>query len=286
MATKKETQKMLNLLGRNNFVVLDIETTAFSPVKGGRITEIGAVKYVDGKVVDKYSQLINPEMKIPANITKLTGITNDMVQGKPVYGQVLPVFQQFIDGFLVVAHNAKFDWNRFLLFYFEKVGIHPKNEVLDSVAVFKHFCPNKGKYKLDDFCTTFGYLNKNRHRAYEDAEATGYCLLELKRRFASEIPEVEEEPIKVQSVQKISQPEIFVKRVKYWEKKVSSTKLMKRQYVNINDKKKYGTVYFDIPTKTWYNNNYPGEVDFEIVNEKVLRFLNLNSTIELCSFKN
>ncbi|MED0951380.1 3'-5' exonuclease [Bacillus mobilis] len=286
MATKKETQKMLNLLGRNNFVVLDIETTAFSPVKGGRITEIGAVKYVDGKVVDKYSQLINPEMKIPANITKLTGITNDMVQGKPVYGQVLPVFQQFIDGFLVVAHNATFDWNRFLLFYFEKVGIHPKNEVLDSVAVFKHFCPNKGKYKLDDFCTTFGYLNKNRHRAYEDAEATGYCLLELKRRFASEIPEVEEEPIKVQSVQKISQPEIFVKRVKYWEKKVSSTKLMKRQYVNINDKKKYGTVYFDIPTKTWYNNNYPGEVDFEVVNEKVLRFLNLNSTIELCSFKN
>ncbi|MCU5279683.1 PolC-type DNA polymerase III [Bacillus thuringiensis] len=286
MATKKETQKMLNLLGRNNFVVLDIETTELSPTKGGRIAEIGAVKYVDGKIVDTYSQLINPEMKISNKITKLTGITNDMVQGKPVYGQVLPKFYQFINGFLVIAHNAKFDWNRFLLFYFEKVGIHPENEVLDSIAVFKHFCPGRRKYNLDEFCTTFGYLNKNRHRAFEDAEATGECLLELKRRFANEIPVVKEEPVPVQPVQKVSQPEIFVKRVKYWEKKVSSTKLMKRQYVNINDKKNYGTVYFDIPTQTWYNNNYPGEVDFSIVNEKVLQFLNLNSTIELCSFKN
>ncbi|HHT7008457.1 TPA: 3'-5' exonuclease [Bacillus cereus] len=286
MATKKETQRMLNLLGRNNFVVLDIETTELSPTKGGRIAEIGAVKYVDGKIVDTYSQLINPEMKISNKITKLTGITNDMVQGKPVYGQVLPKFYQFINGFLVIAHNAKFDWNRFLLFYFEKVGIHPENEVLDSIAVFKHFCPGRRKYNLDEFCTTFGYLNKNRHRAFEDAEATGECLLELKRRFANEIPVVKEEPVPVQPVQKVSQPEIFVKRVKYWEKKVSSTKLMKRQYVNINDKKNYGTVYFDIPTQTWYNNNYPGEVDFSIVNEKVLQFLNLNSTIELCSFKN
>ncbi|KXY51306.1 DNA polymerase III subunit epsilon [Bacillus cereus] len=286
MATKKETQKMLNLLGRNNFVVLDIETTELSPTKGGRIAEIGAVKYVDGKIVDTYSQLLNPEMKISNKITKLTGITNDMVQGKPVYGQVLPKFYQFINGFLVIAHNAKFDWNRFLLFYFEKVGIHPENEVLDSIAVFKHFCPGRRKYNLDEFCTTFGYLNKNRHRAFEDAEATGECLLELKRRFANEIPVVKEEPVPVQPVQKVSQPEIFVKRVKYWEKKVSSTKLMKRQYVNINDKKNYGTVYFDIPTQTWYNNNYPGEVDFSIVNEKVLQFLNLNSTIELCSFKN
>ncbi|PFA29644.1 DNA polymerase III subunit epsilon [Bacillus thuringiensis] len=286
MATKKETQKMLNLLGRNNFVVLDIETTELSPTKGGRIAEIGAVKYVDGKIVDTYSQLLNPEMKISNKITKLTGITNDMVQGKPVYGQVLPKFYQFINGFLVIAHNAKFDWNRFLLFYFEKVGIHPENEVLDSIAVFKHFCPGRRKYNLDEFCTTFGYLNKNRHRAFEDAEATGECLLELKQRFANEIPVVKEEPVPVQPVQKVSQPEIFVKRVKYWEKKVSSTKLMKRQYVNINDKKNYGTVYFDIPTQTWYNNNYPGEVDFSIVNEKVLQFLNLNSTIELCSFKN
>lgn len=286
MATKKEIQKMLNLLGRKNFVVLDIETTELSPTKGGRISEIGAVKYIDGKEVDTYSQLINPEMKISKKIVNLTGITNEMVQGKPVYGQVLPNFYQFIKGFLVIAHNSKFDWNRFLLFYFDKVGIQPENEVLDSIAVFKHFCPGRSKYNLAEFCTTFGYLNKNHHRALDDAKATGYCLLELKRRFASEIPEVKEEPIKVHSVQKVFQPEIFVKRVKYWEKKVSSTKLMKRLYININDKKNYGTVYFDIPTKTWYNNNYPGEVDFEVVNTKVLKFLNLSSTIELCSFKN
>ncbi|MFJ8531108.1 PolC-type DNA polymerase III [Bacillus sp. NPDC094106] len=284
MATKKEIQKMLNLLGRKNFVVLDIETSELSPTKGGRIIEIGAVKYIDGKLVDTYSQLINPEMKISNKITKLTGITNDMVQGKPVYGQILPAFYQFIEDFLIVAHNAKFDWNRFLLFYFDKVGIHPTNEVLDSIAVFKHFCPGRKKYNLDEFCTTFGYLNKNHHRAFEDAKATGECLLELKRIFSEEIPNVEEEQIV--PAKKVVQPEIFVKRVKYWEKKVFSTTLMKRLYVNINDKKNYGTVYFDIPTQTWYNNNFPSQVNLEMVNEKVLKFLNLNSTVELCSFKN
>jgi DNA polymerase III subunit alpha, Gram-positive type len=76
------------------FVVLDIETTGLYAEKD-RITEIGAVKVRDGKIVDEYSTFVNPEMPIPEFVQKLTGITNETVKDAPLIAQVLPEFLEF-----------------------------------------------------------------------------------------------------------------------------------------------------------------------------------------------
>ncbi|MBQ6632105.1 MAG: PHP domain-containing protein, partial [Romboutsia sp.] len=90
------------------FVVFDIETTGFSNTND-KITEIGAVKIQNFKVVDRFSELINPQKDISYKIQELTGITNDMVKDKPTIEEVLPKFIEFIGDSVLVAHNAEFD---------------------------------------------------------------------------------------------------------------------------------------------------------------------------------
>ena len=93
---------------QDSFVVFDIETTGFSPVKN-RIIEIGAVKVEQGVITDRFSQFVNPQTPIPFEINQLTGISDDMVSGAPVIETVLPEFLEFVKGCKLVAHNASFD---------------------------------------------------------------------------------------------------------------------------------------------------------------------------------
>src|SRR5690625_3934279 len=115
-AIKKEIEQLKN----PHFVVIDIETTGFSPDKGGRIIEIAAVRVVHGVIKDKFHTLVDPQLKIPAKITRLTGITNEDVKGQPTAIKVLPELYRFIGDGVVVCHNLSFDWNRFLLRGFEQ----------------------------------------------------------------------------------------------------------------------------------------------------------------------
>ena len=89
-------------------VVFDIETTGFSPIKN-RIIEIGAVRVTDGKIVDKFSTFVNPEVPIPYDIEQLTSINDGMVISAPTIEEVLPEFLAFCEGAVMVAHNASFD---------------------------------------------------------------------------------------------------------------------------------------------------------------------------------
>ena len=102
-----------NLLKNKTYVVVDLETTGLMP-NYAKITEIGAIKIVDGKMVQKFHTLIDPEVKIPKNLVEKIGITDEMVVGKPKYEEVLPAFYQFIEGATIICHNANFDWSRFL----------------------------------------------------------------------------------------------------------------------------------------------------------------------------
>ena len=89
-------------------VVFDIETTGFSPIKN-HIIEIGAVRVTDGKIVDKFSTFVNPEVPIPYDIEQLTSINDGMVISAPTIEEVLPEFLAFCEGAVMVAHNASFD---------------------------------------------------------------------------------------------------------------------------------------------------------------------------------
>src|SRR5690625_5287055 len=97
----------MELIFLNKFVIIDLETTGNSPNKGDRIIEIGLVIYENGEIVDKYSQLINPERHISRFISYLTGITNEMVSDQPVFSEVAQQVRQYFDNGYFVAHKDR-----------------------------------------------------------------------------------------------------------------------------------------------------------------------------------
>ncbi|WP_422486803.1 PolC-type DNA polymerase III [Gudongella sp. DL1XJH-153] len=163
--------------GLDDFVVFDLETTGLSP-KNDRITEIGAVKIQNGEIVDSFSQLINPQMPIPELITKLTGITDDMVSDKPLIESVLPQFHDFIEGSVLVAHNASFDMG-FIREAFESIDIHLQNPVMDTLELSRAMFPAMKSHKLNLVAKQLKVELKNHHRAVDDAVATANILLRI-----------------------------------------------------------------------------------------------------------
>ena len=126
-------------LGRHladvTFCVVDLETTGGSAAKGSKITEFGAVKVRGGEVLGEFQTLVNPDETIPAYITVLTGITNQMVVHAPRIAEVLPSFLEFARGTVLVAHNAPFDVG-FLKHYSRELGIPwPGFETLDTAVL-------------------------------------------------------------------------------------------------------------------------------------------------------
>ena len=174
------------------YVVFDIETTGFSPIND-KVTEIGAVKIKGGKVIDRFSQLINPERPIPEKIIKLTGITDEMVSNQPTIEKVLPEFYKFIEGTVLVAHNASFDVG-FMRENYSRIDMEIKNPVLDTLELTRSLFPQLKSHRLN---TVAKYLNvslENHHRAVDDAEATAdiflKCLEILDRKGITKLYEI------------------------------------------------------------------------------------------------
>ena len=160
-----------------SFVVFDIETTGLSP-KECKITEIGAIKIEHGKITDKFSQLINPGVPIPPNITDLTGITDEMVADKPHIDSVLPEFLEFCHGCAVVAHNAQFDCG-FIRYNAAELNLEFHNKTVDTLKLSRELFPNERKHSLDAICKRLGVSLENHHRAVDDATATAEIFLKF-----------------------------------------------------------------------------------------------------------
>ena len=154
----------------NSYVVFDIETTGFSPVKN-RIIEIGAVKMQAGQIVDRFSSFVNPRTPIPFRIEQLTGIQDDMVLSAPEIEQVLPEFLRFCRGSVFVAHNASFDMS-FLLENAKRQGIQLDPTYVDTVGIARVLLPHQAKHTLDAVAKAMDVSLENHHRAVDDAEAT------------------------------------------------------------------------------------------------------------------
>ncbi len=162
---------------RQDFVVFDIETTGFSPVHN-RIIEIGAVKVCGGKIVDHFSAFVNPEVPIPFEIEKLTGIRDDMVVEAEKIESVLPQFLQFSEGCMLVAHNAGFDMS-FIMENCDRQGIKHDFTYIDTVGMARVMLPAQAKHTLDAVAKTLGVSLLNHHRAVDDAEATAEIFVKL-----------------------------------------------------------------------------------------------------------
>lgn len=151
-------------------VVFDLETTGFSPLKN-KIIEIGAVKVAEGRIVDRFSSFINPEVPIPFDIEKLTGINDDMVIGAPKIEEVLPKFLDFCGDAVMVAHNASFDIS-FIKANAANQGLAFDPTVLDTVSLARVLLPNLNRFKLDTVAKELKIILASHHRAVDDAGAT------------------------------------------------------------------------------------------------------------------
>ena len=159
------------------FTVFDIETTGLSPIKD-KITEIGAVKIKNGKIMDKFSELINPEIPIPENITRLTGITDSMVKDKANIKEILPRFLDFAGDSPLIAHNANFD-SGFIRAKASEMGVKLNNTIIDTLQLSRLLLKGLKRHKLDIVCEHLGIGLENHHRAADDAEATAKIMLKF-----------------------------------------------------------------------------------------------------------
>ncbi len=158
-----------------SYVVFDIETTGFSPVKN-RIIEIGAVKIADGEVVDRFSTFINPRVPIPFEIENLTGIHDGMVEEAPEIEEVLPRFLAFCEGTVLVAHNASFDVS-FIRENAQRQQLSFDFTYVDTVGIARALLPHQAKHTLDAVAKNLGISLENHHRAVDDAQATAEIFL-------------------------------------------------------------------------------------------------------------
>lgn len=162
----------------DTYVVFDIETTGLSKEKE-MITEIGAVKVADGKIIDRFSTFVNPQRPISAEITKLTGITDDMVKDAPTIENVLPEFLKFCEDTVLVAHNASFDTG-FIRIAVERAGLGELHHtIVDTLELARALLPELNKHKLDIVCEHLGVTLNGHHRAVNDAEATAEVFIKF-----------------------------------------------------------------------------------------------------------
>lgn len=179
-------------LDDSTYVVFDIETTGFSPVKN-RIIEIGAVKIKDGVILDRFSEFINPEVPIPYRIEKLTSITDDMVIDAPTVSEILPRFVEFCEGCVLVGHNVSFDIS-FINQNCKELGIPADYTTVDTLGLSRFFFPLQAKHNLDAVAKTLGIVNNHHHRAVDDAECTAEIFMKfmpmIKEKEASTLTEL------------------------------------------------------------------------------------------------
>jgi len=152
------------------YCVLDLETTGFSPVTE-KITEIGIMKIKDGKVVDKFSTFVNPKKPIPPRVVQVTNITDDMVRDAETIDKVFPKMLEFIEGSVLVAHNAEFDIN-FLKHNARVLGYEFDFTYVDTLPLAQEIFPEYKSYKLGRIAKNLGIKVEVAHRALDDVDTT------------------------------------------------------------------------------------------------------------------
>ncbi len=164
------------------YVVVDVETTG-GRGEHHRVTEIGAIKLQDGKIVDRFETLLNPQRSIPPNITRLTGITPAMIVDSPYFTDIADDFEGFLQDAIFVAHNVEFDY-RFIAQEFRRIGRDFRYPKLCTCASMRRLFPGQKSYSLAALCRAYGIALKHHHRAMCDAEAAAELLILINEKRA------------------------------------------------------------------------------------------------------
>jgi DNA polymerase-3 subunit alpha (Gram-positive type) len=166
------------LLSAAKFVVLDLETTGFSPI-GDDIIEVGAVRFQNGVIGESFQRFIKPSKAIPPEVQKLTGISPDMVEHAPSPADVLEEFFAFIGDAIIVAHNATFDFSFLRYHRMKHLGQEFTNPVLDTLILGRSLLPDLRSHSLAALTKELQVSLVDHHRADADAKATAIVLTKL-----------------------------------------------------------------------------------------------------------
>lgn len=171
-------------------VVFDTETTGFAPGKD-RVAEIGAIRREPNGAITEFNQLINPEMGMPKEAGAVNGITDAMLFDKPKVASVLPDFLKFIEGAILIAHNAPFDVNMIAAELQRSDLEIPSNDVYDTMLMARGLLPGYAKYQLQHLAQQLGLEAKgDAHRAVADCHTTLQLYDRCLERIVSAEPQL------------------------------------------------------------------------------------------------
>ncbi|MFO7448199.1 MAG: exonuclease domain-containing protein [Ignavibacteriaceae bacterium] len=194
------------------FCIVDVETTGGSP-RFGSIIEVGLVKVVNSKIVDRFHTLVNPGRDVPYYITSLTGITNDDVYNAPFFEEIADSVSQFISNDILTAHNLSFDKSFLRREFIYSGREEPENVSLCTLKIARRIYPALRSKSLGSVCRHLSIINPQAHRALPDAEVTAHVLIKMLR----EIKEKHKinyigELVKFQSVPKSEAKQVKIKK--------------------------------------------------------------------------
>jgi DNA polymerase-3 subunit epsilon len=197
------------LLADLTYTVFDTETTGLDPSRGDEIIQIGAVRILNGRVLQQetFDHFVNPRREMSKDSIKVTGITPEMLASHPTIDRVLPAFHQFCEETVLVAHNAAFDM-RFLQLKEESTGIRFTQPVLDTLLLSAVLHQDLSSHQLEAIAERLGINVIGRHTALGDALVTGEVFLKM-------IPLLAEKGVRTLKDARDAAEKTFYARVKY-----------------------------------------------------------------------
>jgi DNA polymerase-3 subunit epsilon len=175
--TPEQDNRLLTAL---SYTIFDTETTGLQPSQGDEIVSIGAVRVVNGRLLEHevFEQLVDPRRDMSPEASRITGIESSMLENQPTIDRVLPAFRLFCEDTVLVAHNAAFDM-RFLRLKEEATGVRFTQPVLDTLLLSAVIHPQQESHGLEAIAERMGNNPIGRHTALGDAIMTGEIFLRM-----------------------------------------------------------------------------------------------------------
>jgi DNA polymerase-3 subunit epsilon len=189
--------------------VFDTETTGLNPSGGDEIISMGALRIINNRLLyeEYFDQLVDPQRPLPDESIRFHGIQPEMLEGQPTIEKVLPQFQRFAQGTVLVAHNAAFDM-RMLQIKEASTGIRFINPVLDTLLLSAVAHPSHTDHNIEDIALRLGIRIVGRHTALGDAIATAEIFIKL-------IPLLEQKGIRTLKQARLASKKTYYARLKY-----------------------------------------------------------------------
>ena len=170
-----------------DFVAVDVETTGTLSYVD-HIVELAAVRFSKGQVQSEFSVLINPGVSMPEEASRINGITDEMLKGKPSIDEVLEDFGSFCGTSWLVAHNAIFDFQFLSTALEQHHCLPPQGVMLDTYLLSKKMFPGLSNYKLSTVAEHFKISNTLFHRAKQDAWVCGQIFNKILKKLNEQNP--------------------------------------------------------------------------------------------------